>query len=107
MKYLGWKQGEQITELLNAVDVYCQPGTQSASMQNAMCCGCALVLYPHLSYQVYLHENGYFVETEEDIVTAFKDIALYPNRINQMKKKSYAFAEKYLDYRKLAARLYK
>ena len=107
VKYLGWKQGEQITELLNAVDVYCQPGTQSTSMQNAMCCGCALVLYPHLSYQVYLHENGYFVETEEDIVTAFKDIALYPNRINQMKKKSYAFAEKYLDYRKLAARLYK
>lgn len=105
--YVGWKQGNEITELLNAIDIYCQPGTQSASMQNAMCCGCAVILYPHPSYQVYLHKNGYFVTTEKDIVLAFQDISAQPQKIKQMKDNSYDFAEKYLDYRKLAARLYR
>ena len=38
--FLGWKSTEELTDLLCAADVYLQPGTQSATMQHALCCGC-------------------------------------------------------------------
>ena len=45
--YLGWKSGADLQEYLCAADLYCQPGKVSAIMQNAVCCRCPVMLYPH------------------------------------------------------------
>ena len=103
--YLGWKKGEELYKYLCATDCYVQPGGQSATMQNAICCGCAVMLFPFKSHQPFLKGNGYFVSTEQDMVNAFEDISAHPEKIAEMRKKSYVVAHELLDYKKLAARV--
>lgn len=104
--YLGWKSGEELLEYLCAADVYLQPGSQSATMQNAICCRCAVVLYPYSSHKPLVDDNGFFVKNTEDIVEVLKKIQNNTNIVNEMKKKSETIGDKFLDYRKLAARIY-
>ena len=106
IKYIGWADGERIFDYLCAADMYLQPGSQSATMQNAICCGCAVMLYPYKSHKQYLKENGFFVETVEDMVNVFKTIDSNREILKGMSKASYKIAFDLLDYRKLAARLY-
>lgn len=104
--FLGWLNDIGLKEVLLASDMYCQPGTQSATMQMAMCCGCAMMVYPHTSYKPYIDKNGYFVSQKEDIEKVFKEIGLEPNKLCDMSKQSLLFSEKNLDYLKLARLIY-
>ena len=104
--FLGWKNGDELLNYLCAADVYLQPGSQSATMQNAICCRCAVVLYPYSSHKVFVNGNGFFVKNCEDIVNVFKTIQNNPGMISEMKKNSEDIARRILDYRKLAARIY-
>ena len=105
--YLGWKSGEEIQEYLCACDLYCQPGSVSATMQNAICRNCPLLLYPHESYlKDYDWGNIYWVETEADMAEAFRRLAEDPAMLAPMGECSRRCARGMLDYRKLAARLY-
>lgn len=106
VSYLGWKNPEELIEYLCATDMYLQPGSQSATMQNALCCRCAVMLYPYKSHTPYLMENGYFVKTVADMVSCFEKISEKPELLKKMSDKSYKIARDILDYRKLAARLY-
>ena len=106
VRYEGWKNPDEIIEYLCAADMYVQPGGQSATMQNAICCRCAVMLYPHRSHQAYLMDNGYFVRTTEDMVDCFKSIVDHPHQLLQMSDNSHKIACDLLDYKKLAARLY-
>lgn len=106
IQYLGWKSASDLNALLCATDVYVQPGSQSATMQNSMCNGCALLLYPHISHSPYLKENGFFVRTEEDIRREMEYLANDIALLNSMKQKSYEIACELLDYHKLASRIY-
>ena len=106
IQYIGWKDAEEVFDYLCAADIYLQPGSQSATMQNAICCGCAVMLYPYKSHKQYLKENGFFVETVEDMVNVFKTIDRNPEILKGMIKASHKVAYDLLDYRKLAARLY-
>lgn len=103
--FLGWKSSEELTQYLCATDCYVQPGGQSATMQNAMCCGCAVILYPYRSHAPYIDGNGYYVETVEDMKSIFLDISIHPGKIKEMRKKSIEIASELLDYNKLAARV--
>lgn len=105
--FAGWKKADELMEYLCAADVYVQPGGQSATMQNAICCGCAMVLYPHKSHEPYLKGNGYYVKSAEDMTRVFREIAGNPSILTIMSKNSEKIARELLDYRKLAARLYK
>lgn len=126
--FAGWKNPDQLMDLLCAADMYLQPGTQSVTMQNAMCNGCALMLYPLPSHEPYLHGNGFYVEKDdklEKIVKIknysqkdfspdtfsmeeiFRKIVEKPEELEKMREKSLEIAKNILDYRKLAARLYK
>ena len=58
ISYLGWKNPDELLEYLCACDLYVQPGGQSATMQNALCCGSAAMLYPHKSHKHLLGEIG-------------------------------------------------
>lgn len=104
--FLGWKSGEELLEYLCAADVYLQPGSQSATMQNAICCRCAVVLYPYSSHKPFVDDNGFFVKNTEDIIKVLKRIQNNTNSVNEMEKKSEIIGNKFLDYRKLAARIY-
>lgn len=104
--YVGWKNAEELMDYLCACDMYLQPGSQSATMQNAMCCRCALMLYPHKSHIPYLNENGFYVKTVEDMINVFSEISLHPKQLYEMSNRSLKIAKGMLDYKELAARLY-
>lgn len=107
MKYLGWKSGEELQEYLCACDLYCQPGSVSATMQNAVCRNCAIMAYPHLPYTTHLDwGNILWVKSREDMESVFRSIAADPKQLPRLKQNSRRCAEELLDYRKLAARLY-
>ena len=104
--YEGWKNVEELSEYLCAADMYVQPGSQSATMQNAICCRCAVMLHPYRSHEPYLRDNGYFVNTVEDMINCFNLIVAQPQLLSQMSDNSRKVADDLLDYRKLAVRLY-
>lgn len=106
VSFLGWKSVEDLQAYLCAADMYLQPGSQSATMQNAICCGCPVMLYPHKSHEPYLKGNGFYVETVKDMISVLRAIDSNPEMLEGMRKASYVVAHDLLDYRKLAARLY-
>lgn len=103
---VGWKSGEELLDILCAADVYVQPGTQSATMQSAMCCGCALVLYPYESHKYLLDDSVFYVKDYADIEQLLKRILNNPQLIEEKRKQSFAIAKEMLDYKKLAYKLY-
>lgn len=106
--YLGWKSGEELQEYLCACDLYCQPGKVSAIFQNAVCRGCPILLYPHSGYvKDYDWGNIRWVRTEEDVAAAFRDLAEGRLPLADMAEGSARCARELLDYRALAARLYR
>lgn len=107
VNYVGWKTADELVEYLCAADVYVQPGGQSATMQNAICCGCAVMIYPHKSHKPYLQGNGYYVKSIEDMKRVFQEIDNNPSVLKNMSDNSMKIARELLDYKKLAARLYK
>jgi len=105
VEVLGWKTPEELTDILCAADVYVQPGTQSASMQNSLCCGCAIIIADINSHQPYHVENGWLCDSEESLKTIFADIEANPSQLGEMGRESAALARKMLDYSVQAERL--
>lgn len=104
--FAGWKTADELTDLLCGADLYIQPGSQSATMQNAICCGCPVAIYPHKSHEPYINRNGYYIETVDDIKKVIENIADNPEQLKTMSKHSWELARGLLDYKMLAARLY-
>ena len=104
--YVGWKTPDELMEFLCAADVYVQPGSQSATMQNAICCGCTMMLYPHKSHEPYIRGNGYYVRTIEDMARVLLEFSDEPDKLKTMSQNSRKLGRELLDYKKLAARLY-
>lgn len=104
--FLGWKTGDELIEYLCAADVYLQPGSQSATMQNAICCRCSVVLFPYSGYLDFVKGNGFFARDRYDMVRILTKIHKEPTIIELMKEKSEQIARDILDYRKIAARIY-
>lgn len=107
IQYLGWKTGEELEDYLCACDLYCQPGSQSVTMQNAACLRCALLLSPHVSHTYLLGEDAAFwVETEDDMHEVFENMLRTRKMLEDKRLKSYEVAKEKLDYAKLATKLY-
>lgn len=104
--YLGWKNPQELMDYLCASDLYVQPGGQSATMQNALCCGSAAALYPHESHKYLLGDSVFYIETVEDMKNLFELISKEPQILEEKRKLSFKIAQEKLDYKKLAARLY-
>lgn len=100
----GWKNNVESIEILSGVDVYCQPGTQSATSQIALCCGCMEMVYPHESYKDFYKDNVMYIKTENDIRTAFQNIVDNYDLVLLYKNKSMIFATNNLSYELLAKR---
>ncbi len=107
VEYLGWKSAADLMEYLCAADLYCQPGSGSATLQNAICCGCPVVAFPIDSYVELLDRGQFFwVQTQNDMEDVFRNIAKDSDLLSSKTKGAWSCAREILDYRKLAARLY-
>lgn len=106
VRYLGWKSGEELLELLAAADVYLQPGSMSATMQNAMCCRCAVVVQPTDIYRYFLEDTGVYVQTPAELEQFLQDVSRGKAEISKLKQLHFDRAKKFLDYRNIAKRLY-
>jgi len=101
--FLGWKNVEDLTDLLCGADVYLQPGTQSVTMQHGLCCHCAVVLDDTPAHHYYVHENGWLINDNLTLEMVFKNIS--HSELPLMMRKSYEFAKENLSYKVLAQRV--
>lgn len=106
--FLGWKSGEELNEFLCACDIYCQPGSASATLQNAICRNCAIMANPLPQYKVGLNGFGniFWVSSTEEIKSVFQSVKANPGQIRIMKTNSNKCASELLDYKILSARIY-
>jgi glycosyltransferase involved in cell wall biosynthesis len=107
VQFLGWRNASDLRELMCASDAYLQPGTQSASLQNAICCGLPVLVSPDPSHVPLIDGNGYFVETIEDIEARLQGWCDDPQILKSMRQAALRLARELLDYQKLAARIYR
>ena len=107
VEYLGWQSGEELMDYLCASDLYVQPGGQSATMQNALCCGSAAALFPYPSHKFLLGDSVFYIDTVEDMKKLFTEISQNREILEEKRKMSDKIAKEKLDYKVLAARLYR
>lgn len=107
VEYLGWKSGDELLEYLCACDLYCQPGSGSATLQNAVGCFCPAMCYPLEGYLMLDKGNFIWVKSEEDMVNVFQKIEAGNIKLSDMVVCAQRCALELLDYRKLATALYR
>ena len=105
VKWLGWLNGDEVRQYLCACDLYAQPGSQSVTAQNAMCCGTPVMLYPHKSYEKLCKDNVIWVRDSEDIYSVLQEILDKPEYLKRMSEASFSLAHKLLDYDVLAKKI--
>lgn len=105
VEYLGWQRPDYLLGCLCAADLYCQPGSPSVTLQNAICCGAAVMSQPFEMYKMLNVGNFYWVEGEESIVDVLTEIADNPKLIDMARKGSVMCARKYLDYHQMEKRI--
>lgn len=105
--FLGWKTADELRNLLCAADIYVQPGTQSATMQMSICCRCAVLLDDVPSHRPFIEGNGWLISKEQNLDSIFKTVEGTVHELPSMAINSARIAAKLLDYKLLAARLYK
>ena len=107
IRFLGWKNAQELMQLLCAADVYVQPGSQSATLQNSICCRCVVIVNDVPSHYPFVKGNGWMVHGTEALVQAFEAAihAFQEGRLEQMRGQSLSIARRLLDYEKMAQRL--
>lgn len=105
IRFLGWKSSAELQGYLCACDVYCQPGSVSATFQNALCCRCAVVAFPHKEYEKnYNISSIVWVESINDIEQMFNSFFNEECNLDYYGIISYEYALNNLDYNNLATR---
>ena len=105
--FLGWKNRDELSDIMCMSDIYVQPGGQSASLQHAICCGLPVMVFPYPSHELMVQGNGFFVSTAGDMTMKMTEFVSQPDMVPAMRKASYRIAGDLLDYTKLAARIYR
>lgn len=102
VEYIGWKENNELRKYLCACDVYCQPGSVSATFQNAICCRCAILSYPHKTYKEnYDKGNIMWASNEIELINAINTLSNNIDMIKTMSKISSDFSINNLDYNML------
>lgn len=102
--YLGWVSGDDLIKYICSSDCYLQPGTQSATLQIAICCGLPVMIHPYPSHKPYLDGNGFCVRGEDDIFQKLQTISQDRSILSSMENQSYKIARELLDYKVLSSR---
>lgn len=104
VRFLGWKSADEIRSYLCAADLYLQPGTQSSTLQTAVCCGCPCILNFDRHTQgggycnILNEDQAYPVETTEDIRRAIELLANNRELRHEYAKNAMQVAIKKFDY---------
>ena len=106
VSYLGWKSADELLDYLCACDLYLQPGSQSATLIGAICCGAPVMIYPHKSFLPNIKGNVWYVDTVADMGKVLSEVVENPRILKEKSKESFALAYNLFDYRKLASRIY-
>lgn len=104
IRFLGWKSEGELQNYLCASDVYVEPGGLTATVQNALCCRCAVIVRSWNDYTYLFGNSAIFADTVEEIYESMK--TLNGNKLLEWKNKSYKFAVENLDYNILGKRVY-
>jgi len=105
IEYLGWQNTDEIVNLLYAADLYLQPGSQSVTMQQALCCGCPVALFPYDSHKDLLGDTPFYIETENDIYELLVCILKNQTILKDKSQEALSFAKENLDYKTLAKKV--
>lgn len=103
--YLGWKDSDELLKYIAASDLYIQPGSQSATMQNALCSGTPVLFANVKSHQVYMEGNAFAINSVKEIKSIIENILKDPNILKNMSENAFNLSSKILDYEKLAKRI--
>lgn len=106
IRYFGWASRDELMGHLCAADIYVQPGSVSATFQNALCCRCAGIANSNSGYEEIFGETIWYVNDEQELAHLFVSISENPSCVTEKRKKSFELAKSCLDYRELAKRLY-
>lgn len=106
IKYIGWVDSNEMKDYLCASDLYMQPGSQSATMQQSLCLRNSVIIDNVKSHKPFVNENGWLIDDISDISDILKKISCRPEIINDMSQKSYQLSLELLSYKKLANRIY-
>lgn len=109
IEYLGWKNASDLYDLLCATDIYLQPGSQSATLQNSICCRCAVIVDDVISHKPFVKNNGWLLNDSSLLsdVLAQAMQKFEKNTLQIKKNESLKIAFDLLDYSKQALRLLK
>ena len=111
IRFLGWKSSEELRDYLCAADIYLQPGTESATLQTALCCGCPVALNMNANDigggYVHVLADGivYPVENKDDLFTAIQKLSNDSQLRAELSKKALSFAKEKLDYTRQISKL--
>ncbi len=106
IQFIGWKKGDELLKYLCAADLYVQPGNESATLENAICCGVPVMVRRSKNYEMLLNGNHWFIDTMEDMIAVLHEICADASVLEAKSEASYKLAYEILDYRILARRLY-
>lgn len=106
IEYLGWKTAEELNQYLCACDLYVQPGTQSVTMQNAVCSKCAVAIYPYKSHTYLLEDDAFYISSQLEIEKLLIEISEHREVLEEKRKLIGERANKMLDYRIIARAIY-
>jgi len=104
--YLGFLEQDELQTALAACSLYLQPGSASQTAQAAIACGAPIIVGSKGYYDTFIQENGYLIDDVSELSAILPKLLARPDRLAEMSEQSYKVAERFFDYRKLAARLY-
>lgn len=99
ISFMDFVSGDELTKYVCAADLYVQPGSISQTCQTAVCCGTPLAFNNIPTHREIYNGNGFFVETEHDLVQVFDKISTHPEILGNMGKLSYEMAKTELDFK--------
>ena len=106
ISFLGWKTTNEIQDFLMAGDLYIQLGSQSATMQQAICNGCAVALFPYDSHLFLLKDKAYYIKNANELTDLLNDITKNRQEFSLKRKNLNNFAYRMLDYKKISKLIY-
>jgi glycosyltransferase involved in cell wall biosynthesis len=104
--FLDWVSPDRLQDLLCGVDVYVQPGSQSATMQMALCCRRPVIVDDVPSHRRLITDNGVLVGSTDSLAEAIQRLSVMDaSDLQEMSGRAHGVAMRFLDYRKQAQRL--
>ena len=76
IRFLGWKKAYELKQYLMASDLYIQFRGQSATMQQAVCNGNIVAVYPYESHLDLLKDSCFYIKKKEDLKSLFQTLTI-------------------------------